>query len=595
MSASIGTPTSADLPHESDPVTVPYPGTDIGSVAAERTSGVSMDPAVLAGPLKSSRAPRRKWWGYVALGLALSLFGFWFQQQGGGAPTHFAQEALLLHTVKSEPLQVTVIERGNLESQFNVPVMCEVDDYRRDGFNGTQIIWVIPNGSLVEKGDLLVELDESALREQMDEQVLETEQARELMLLAEARLDNQKSQNETNLADADLKVKLTELDVRMFTDDSNGTHRLEVESLKREIEDLNNDILSAQANLELKRNDKEGVETLFKLGYAGKSEFERSRLDFLQAESQYAAKVNRLRTQLATLNKKETYEKEMQLLELQGKLDTAKRAREQATINNAALITQLKATLDARKEQLTKEEELLDRYKQQHKACKIYAPEAGMVAYANSRYGEVGAGQYFRLRQQILSLPNLKQMQVKTAVHESVLDRVKAGQKVSIRVESFSDRRYVGTVDSVAVLPQSSGSSLGADTRFYETVIKIDGEVEQLKPGMTAVVEIQVASVEEAVTVPVQSIVSEGKRSFCYVSRDGEVERVPLELGVANDYQVEVLSGVHPGDQVVLNPISLDVQEQHDDAGSAEPANAKRDRPATKPPAAKPAAPSSSV
>ncbi len=463
---------------------------------------------------------------------------------------------LVLHTVQRQDLPITIIERGNLESQVDVPILCGVDDFRRDGINGTPIVWIIPNGSLVEEGDLLVELDSSPIQEQLDEQILETEQARELVLLAEARFENQESQNATDKAEAELQVKLAELELRMFEDEANGTHRLEVEEIRRAIDDLNNEILAAQANLELKRNEKDGIESLFKLGYAGKSEFERTQLDFLQAESTFASKVNRMQTQLATLRKKETYEREMRMLDLCGKLETAHRSLEQVTKNNQAQLTQLKASLEARKEQLSKEEELLVRYQTQFEACKLYAPQRGMVAYAGSRDEEIRAGAAVRMRQKILSIPNLSKMQVRTSVHESILDKVQPGLKADIRVEASSERSYEGTVQSVAVLPQSSRGRSG-DTRYYETTILIDGEVEQLKPGMTAVVEVHIDHLTDVVTAPVQSIVEINDQSYVFAEDAGSVERLPVNVGASNDHLVEVVDGLQPGSKIVLNPMSL--------------------------------------
>jgi hypothetical protein len=153
--------------------------------------------------------------------------------------------------------------------------------------------------------------------------------------------------NETLLADAQLDVKLATLEQKMFVDEQKGTHKLEVEAIERLVEDINNEILGAQATLELKTNEKRGIEALFKLGYAGKHQLDQSRLDLLQAESQYVAKINKLNTQLATLKKKETYEKEMEELTLQGKLETSDRQVEQVKRNNEALLAQAKAALHA--------------------------------------------------------------------------------------------------------------------------------------------------------------------------------------------------------------------------------------------------------
>ena len=99
-----------------------------------------------------------------------------------------------------------------------------------------------------------------------------------------------------------------------------------------------------------------------------------------------------------------------------------------------------------------------------------------MVAYATADryYGEeIREGASVRPRQKILSLPNLSKMQVKTSVHESVLDQVKPGLSVGVRVDAFPDRLYPGTVKSVAVLPDQGGW-FGSDTKVYQTIITID-------------------------------------------------------------------------------------------------------------------------
>ncbi|MEL6899192.1 MAG: hypothetical protein AAFP90_24075, partial [Planctomycetota bacterium] len=99
--------------------------------------------------------------------------------------------------VRLGDLPVTVITRGNLESQDDVPVYCGVEDVQRDGINGTPILWIIANGSSVKKGDLLVELESTPMREALDEQTLETEEARSMLIQAKANYDNQIVQNET--------------------------------------------------------------------------------------------------------------------------------------------------------------------------------------------------------------------------------------------------------------------------------------------------------------------------------------------------------------------------------------------------------------
>jgi HlyD family secretion protein len=525
------------------------------SLVGGRTSATGRSPRTVTRRWGRSAATWRSRTGiFLALGaISLSAIAAILGGLGGGS----SETGLIYHTVSRSDLPIVVTERGNLESQQDVQVICEVDDIPGDGISGTLIVWIIPNGSSVRKGDLLVEFDSSQHQERLDRQILLTERAKSERLQAQAKYDNQITQNETAEAEAELQVKLSELELLMFTDQEAGTHQLEVEEIKRLIDDTNSEILAAQANLELRNNDKLGIESLFKLGYAGKNELDRSRLDFLQAEGQFAAKMNRLQTQMASLVKKETFEREMQILRLQGNLDTARRNRIQVLRNNEALLAQAHAQLDSAVESLKKEEELLARYREYVENCKVYAPEDGMVAYVSDRRREeVREGAAIRPRQAIMTIPNLRAMQVKTAVHESVLDQVYAGQRATIRVDAFPDRQYAGTVQQVAVLPDQGGW-MSSDTKVYPTIVTIDEEVEHLKPGMTAVVEIHVDYLKGVTTVPIQAVLQRGQANWCFIGQGRDVQLREIALGRTNDRFVEIVSGIAEGERVVLNPMSM--------------------------------------
>lgn len=462
-------------------------------------------------------------------------------------------ENVLLHSVGREKMQVTVIERGNLQSQANREVHCMVEDVQRDGINGTPILWIIANGSSVKEGDLLVELESAPMREALDEQMLETEDARSTQIQAEANYTNQIVQNETSKAEAELQVQLAKLELEMYTDSESGTLKLAVEEIKRSIDEVNNEILEAQATLELRRDDRRGIDSLYKLGYANRNELRKSQLAYLQAEGQYAAQLNKLETTLATLRKKENYERQMELLRLRGRLQTAERGLEQTLRNNEARLAQVQAILRARTESLKKEEERLERYTSQLEACKIYAPEAGMVAYASDRDDEIREGMPVRFRQHLMSLPSLEKMQVQTAVHESDLDQIRLGMKANITVDAFPGKSYVGTVKSIAVLPDQN-SWRGSETKVYATVVTIDDEVEQLKPGMTAVTEIMIDSFDDAVTVPVQAVVERNEQTWILVRENDGLKPVAVETGRQNDSVVQITNGLVGGEKVALNP-----------------------------------------
>ncbi|MDZ4852185.1 MAG: efflux RND transporter periplasmic adaptor subunit [Pirellulaceae bacterium] len=490
----------------------------------------------------------------VILSLVATVVGYavWAFRNQKSSPSSLAGQ-VVWQSVHRSDLQVVVLERGSLESQSNIDLLCEVEDVRKDNINGTTILWIVPNGASVKKGELVIELDSGPLQESLDDQVLYTENAIAEKIQAEANLKNQLTMNTTAHAEAELLISLAQLELEMYNDKDNGTHKLAMDASKRRIDDVNNEILAAQATMELRREEQRGIQSLFKLGYANRNEVRRIELTYLQAEGQFAAKLNQLQSELATLKKAEIYEQRMELLRLEGKVATAKRGLEQVLRNNEARLAQVESLQRAKDESLKKEEERLARYKDQLAKCKVCAPQSGLVAYATSRSAEVREGVPAIFRQKLLSIPNLDSMQVETRIHESALDQVRIGQKVRVTIDAFPSVSYNGSVQSVGVLPEQNSWS-GNDTKVYRTIVTINEKVTQLKPGMTAVAEILVDSVSDVVTVPLHAVVEHDEQTYVLVREEDGLQPRSVDLGQASETRVSVRSGLSEGELIAVNP-----------------------------------------
>ncbi|MFV1964401.1 MAG: efflux RND transporter periplasmic adaptor subunit [Pirellulaceae bacterium] len=458
-----------------------------------------------------------------------------------------SETKFVYYTVSRSDLPIVVTERGNLEAQLKTEIRCQCESVTRDarGNYGTQIIFIVPNGSAVEERELLVELDSAPIRERLDEQILRHQKAVSAHVQSKARFENQKLQNETALAEAILNVELATLQLDSYTDKLDGQYKLDVEELDRTI-------LEWREGLEIAKADRAGAEELFNLGYNSKSVLDQKRFALMKAQNDLAASISRQRQMTR-------FTKDMTEKQLRGSLETTKRSLKQVKNDNESEIAQAEASLLEAEAVEKKEKERLDNYGEQLEFCKIYAPHDGMVVYARQGRGnstEIEEGATVRQRQEILSLPNLSRMQVKTQVHEAVLDQVRSGLPVTIRIDAFPNEVYYGIVSDVAVVPSDSGW-WGSGVKTYETVVTIDGEVKNLKPGMTAVTEIHVDRIEDVLTVPVQAVVQRGRDSWCYVDAHRGLERRMLTLGRSNDKFVHVEEGMAQGDRVVLNPMSV--------------------------------------
>lgn len=471
------------------------------------------------------------------------------------------QGQYVFYTVTKSDLPIVVTERGSLESQIRTEIRCEVENSSLDrgGNYGTQIIFIVPNGSAVKKGDLLVELDSAAIREKLDRQTLDYQKAVSMKIQAIAKYENQKTQNETLHAEAKLKLTLAELQKEMYEDPVSGEYILAQGEIDRTIDEARNLIDESKAALALQQNEKAGIETLFKLGYRGKSDLDQSQFKYLQAEDKLASSMNKLKSSEAARKQLEKYIKRMKTESFTGDVETAKRGVRQVTIDNESKLAQADAAKQEAESTETKEKERLEKMQIQLGKCKIYAPHNGMAVYArDERDNESGIaeGVSVRERQQILSLPDLSQMQVKTRIHEAVLDQVIVGLPVTVRIDAFPDRTYVGIVEQVAVVPTYNGWG-GTGVKTYECIVRIPDKVQNLKPGMTAIADIHVDRIRNILSVPVQSIVQVEKDNWCYVANEDGIEKKKIELGRSNDKFVHVTGGLNANDRVVLNPMML--------------------------------------
>ena len=476
------------------------------------------------------------------------------------------QSNYVFYEVTQSDLPIVVTERGNLESQVETTITCRVENIGDRSSTGTQIIYIVPNGSAVEKDQLLVEFDSATIRDRLDQQTLAYQKAMSSRSQAIAKHDNQILQNQTTLAEAKLKKELAGIELQMYKDEKDGTAKLAKEEIDRKVDEAKNSANEARATLELAEVERDGMKELFKLGYRGKSDLEQSRLKYLQAEDRLASALNQIKTLRGNRRKLDRFERLMEEKRLQGAVDTADRNIQQVENDNASLMEQALAAKNEAINTEKKEKERLDRMEAQLTNCKIFAPHSGMVVYKRERRGgtEIMEGAMVRERQDILTLPDLTKMKVKTQVHEAVLDQVRPGLPASVRVDAFPDKVYRGVVESVAVVPSSSGSWFSSGSvKTYETEVKILDEVESLKPGMTAVVNIHVDKIESVLAVPVQAIIQADGDTLCYVADDGGVARKEIKIGRSNDKFVHVKEGLSQGDKVVLN--AMDIYDQQND------------------------------
>jgi multidrug efflux pump subunit AcrA (membrane-fusion protein) len=109
-------------------------------------------------------------------------------------------------------------------------------------------------------------------------------------------------------------------------------------------------------------------------------------------------------------------------------------------------------------------------------------------------------------------MPDLTKMQVRVGIHESVIQRIKPGQRAEV---ALPDRTLIGTVSFVSPVTRPAGWWTGNVVKF-DTIVKLP-EVEGLKPGMSAEVRIVLDRYRNVLLVPVGAVLETIDGDFCWV------------------------------------------------------------------------------
>jgi HlyD family secretion protein len=187
--------------------------------------------------------------------------------------------------------------------------------------------------------------------------------------------------------------------------------------------------------------------------------------------------------------------------------------------------------------------------------CTIRAPHDGFAIYANGPFREdnertsIEPGAPVLQGQELFYLPDLSKMQVVAMLHDTVLERVGRGMPARVRVEGLGLAAVEGHVESVEGLPRRSFN----DVPYYACLITLEDIPSGLLPGMSAEVEIQAGRCRDVLAVPAEAVSLDHDRSICYVIGPSSLERREITTGWFAPNLVEVTDGLKEGEFVALN------------------------------------------
>lgn len=436
------------------------------------------------------------------------------------------------HLAAHSPFTIALPTGGSLEAVDEVTIRNLVP-------GRTRILSIVPEGSIVTEGDLLVELDSSDIENQLSQAEIAYQQSVSSVAEQEERFESLQSDNIIKLSDAELAAEMAATDLEKYNEGqwpqlskkAEGAINLASEELRRA-----QDRLSGTRRLEEK-------------GYATSSELVADELVVKRREIELET-AQEERRMLIEFDAPKTRR------QLAANLQNMKIRLDRTIRQNETLIEKADLQLKSSRETLDLRARKLEELRSARQYTKILAPQSGLVVYHKThawRGEAIQEGAEVRERQEIISLPDISRMQVNVNIYENQISLIKPGMRAHVKLDALPDQRFNGEVVSIASMPEPARDG-NPNYRVYKAEVLVTDKMPDIKPGVTARVDVLVAELEDVIKVPIQSVVGIGERQFCYIQRNGKNTPVEVEVGLFDSNFVEIRKGLSDGDLVSLAP-----------------------------------------
>ena len=231
----------------------------------------------------------------------------------------------------------------------------------------------------------------------------------------------------------------------------------------------------------------------------------------------------------------------------------------------------------------------------------IYSPIDGTVTVLASKLGErvVATNQFAGT--EVMRVADLSAMEARVYVNENDVVNVKLGDKATVTIDAYGERKFTGTVYLIANTGKTTGTGTQEEVTNFEVKIRIQDHDVQLRPGLSCTADIQTNIVNDVVAVPMQSVTirtgdtnlspeeiekkkqkqaasdkgdnaaeltnqrlekktekdeREKAAKVVFLKKANKAQMVKVTTGIADDTYMEIKSGVQPGDEVISGTYS---------------------------------------
>ncbi len=405
----------------------------------------------------------------ILIGVLILVAAFYFSDSELEPP---AKPLFKLAEVTQGPISVNISATGVVEPNFKVEVKSKA--------SGEVLSFPMFEGDKIKKGTLLLQLDKSDEKRNVDKAQADLSSVTAKLKKAETALILQKTKYETDIKTSQAEVQTAIANLKDSED-----------KLKRQMDLFKQKVVSQESL--------DSAQTLFKV----------NQQNLIQAESQFQAAKDSVH-------------------------DIAMKENEVELVNTEVILA--KISLDEVEERLDETE--------------IFAPITGVIIEKLVEEGQIIASGISNVNggTALATLADMSRLFIIADIDETDIGSIKIGHEVTITADAFSDRKFKGRVKRIA--PQGLVEN---SITIFKVKIEVLGKGRKvLKPMMSANIDIVTEHVQNTVFTSRAGIRDGEQGKFAMVLKDDKPEKIAVQTGIRNPIHVQIVSGLVPGDQVIL-------------------------------------------
>jgi len=461
--------------------------------------------------------------------------------------------------------------------------------------SGKIIKMPVDRGDYLNEGDVIAEIEKTYAQNDVDQAEADLRSAKARLEQARTNIELEKKQRETQLSQAEVNLKdaqtrLVQLEEQLKLEKEANARKLKEaennlkiaqlqlkllspESVRpEELERAKASVTQAKANLDLAQKEFDRQKELYENGgYISQSELDtaKSKLDAAKAQHDSAQQQLKIVRKPATKENLElsqanvdkanfalqaahenikAQEYRQKEIEMQGNKVALMASNVELARANLNQISVREKDLITAQASVSRSESLLKTAKERLEDTLVTAPISGTILDKNVEEGQVISSKMSSVAAEgppLVTMADLTKIYVKTDVDETDIGKVNPEQSVIIKVDAFPNRTFRGEVLKIA--PQGKVTQ---NVTTFEVTTELISQIDVLKPGMNATVEIIAANAMDVLLVPNEAVMDFRGRKMVRVP--GEERPRRIETGASNWEKTEIVSGLEEGEVVLI-------------------------------------------